>query len=1334
MANQPLYQIQALLEKLNNPDSDFRFMSLNDLHSHLMSNSNPLSSDAGLSSRVVDGVIKALDDANGEVQNLAVKCLGPLVLKVKETQIAPILDRLAQLAINSTDPSIPSTALRTVISNLPRPGCINAMTGPVITPAAAQNLQIAAAATNAISRHLIPKLLAMLGPDAQKGANIDSVDVLVEVLRCFGGILGGAEVEQFQVKVMGILENDRSSGVVKKRAVTALSLLCVYSPDILLSSFISHLIESFKIEGTSPQRIRLYVSVTGAMARAIPDRFGPYLRTLAPFILGLVNGKDLEDQEFGDEPDMEQDELKEAALVALEAFQSMCPGEMRRFTAEVLAAGIRFLKYDPNYADPGEGDEDMDAEEEEEEEGYDGEDFEEDGNFSDEDDISWKVRRCSAKLLSTVIRTRAGDLLEDGTLYKEVAPILVDRFMEREENVRLEVLATATVLVRKTGEISTAAAPSGSPTAANRKRRREPSDVSAIEAMVEDRTSTPIQIQGPTASLASLIPKISKALAKTLKGKAITLSTKQASITLLLAIVDVLHGGLQDVLASFIEPIIDATKGGTGFLSGQTHTAGATALGSISGAGVAASATGSSLRIEVLKLVGKTCAEHPRQVVEPYLKDLVPAVVAAIQERFYKISSQALSTAAEIIKMLTAEGHEADGANYLDHLYNAILQKISSSETDLEVRERAIYCMGILLSRTSATAEAISNDKRQAGLDVLLERLRNETTRVTAARAIDLVAKNAKTTDDLRADWVSEVVTELGAQLRKVNRSLRGASLDGLRSIVSNEFGRALLTAEARNELLGVLTPLLVLNDLHLLGPALIIMRLLIETKQVAVIKPMVEAVCSLVKTHQGSGSTLNNVVSLVNAIGRESEEGKTDLMMGLLKDVGVLGETAVVAKVIGNLLVSGGGKQGGLNVGVEDFVIEMKTAGDDHRKCLALMVLGEAGLKMGPSFPIGPEVFLEQFQAKSEDVPIAAAVALGLAGAGSVEKYLPVIMQSLQANNAKDQYLLLHSLKEIIQHSNSTTADIKPYAKHMWSSLFAIAKNDDSKAVGAECVGRLTIIDPYSFLPELQKHLNSSDSSVRGMVISAIRYTFTDTLASYDDLLRPIVVDFLTVMVEDREFENRRLALTALNSAAHNKPHLIMPHLERLLPLVYRESVIRPELVREVQMGPFKHKVDDGLEVRKSAYETLYALLETSFSGINPIDFYTRVIAGLEDEHDIRVLCNLMLTKLTVLAKDETLARVDDISEKFKTTLSFKHKDNAVKQELEKHAELVRSTLRASVAVNKECGAALLGDNPAGRGKKWLQYWEWVRGTFPLELRGLEMEETGAVGMGEAY
>lgn len=59
---------------MSSPDSDYRFMSLNDLLSILTSpNASLTQADSNLTSRVIDGVVKALDDANGEVQNLAVK-------------------------------------------------------------------------------------------------------------------------------------------------------------------------------------------------------------------------------------------------------------------------------------------------------------------------------------------------------------------------------------------------------------------------------------------------------------------------------------------------------------------------------------------------------------------------------------------------------------------------------------------------------------------------------------------------------------------------------------------------------------------------------------------------------------------------------------------------------------------------------------------------------------------------------------------------------------------------------------------------------------------------------------------------------------------------------------------------------------------------------------------------------------------------------------------------------------------------------------------------------------------------------------------------------------
>lgn len=101
-------------------------------------------------------------------------------------------------------------------------------------------------------------------------------------------------------------------------------------------------------------------------------------------------------------------------------------------------------------------------------------------------------------------------------------------------------------------------------------------------------------------------------------------------------------------------------------------------------------------------------------------------------------------------------------------------------------------------------------------------------------------------------------------------------------------------------------------------------------------------------------------------------------------------------------------------------------------------------------------------------------------------------------------------------------------------------------------------------------------------MVIQALRFTLADSDETFDEILRPSLVRMLTTMLNDLNLENRRLALGALNSATHNQRDILLPHLAELLPLVMKESKVKPELVRDVAMGPFKHKVDDGLEVRK--------------------------------------------------------------------------------------------------------------------------------------------------------
>jgi len=220
-----------------------------------------------------------------------------------------------------------------------------------------------------------------------------------------------------------------------------------------------------------------------------------------------------------------------------------------------------------------------------------------------------------------------------------------------------------------------------------------------------------------------------------------------------------------------------------------------------------------------------------------------------------------------------------------------------------------------------------------------------------------------------------------------------------------------------------------------------------------------------------------------------------------------------------------------------------------------------------------------------------------------------------------------------------------------------------------------------------------------------------------------------LTTMLNETDLENRRLALTTLNSATHNKPDLVLPHLDTLLPLAMKETVPNPALIREVQMGPFKHKVDDGLELRKSAYETLYALLETSWGRLEVADVYARVVAGIDDDHDIRILCTLMLGKLLALASfDETKGWLEILADKFKGVLSVRLKDGAVKQEVERLGEASRAVVKVSLLVCKEVPqaaevpAAMGGEVDAGV-RAWAAYWEWVRKECAPLVKAVEEE-----------
>lgn len=1071
--NPTAHNVAQLLPRFADDDPDFRFMALSDLHDILLiAHPGLLLHDDVVSAKTVEGLLTTLVDTNGEVQNQAIKCLGPFVNKISDKTLPVMIDKLSTLPTgNTVDQSIPAMALREVVITLPRP-----------TTGAARSKSVQDA-YSAISRVLIPRLIGynviqpaqqgltqppkgMLESDLEKGSDSNALDVLIEVAKCFGPMLQDVEIQALQQITFAILENDRASSMMKKKSVTAISVLAGYFSDQLLSSFLSKVIELLRDPHLTRSKRKLYITILGSMARSIPRKFGPYLKTLAPFVLSALSTQEQdEEMDTSDdegERDPEIDEVLEAALIALDGFLASCSQDMRMYTDETIEAATRYLKYDPNLAQDDDDDEDDDDMPSDEEDALEGDDFEEETGYDDDEDASWKVRRCAAKVLYTLISTRSnGDLLDDGTLYDRVAPALITRFKEREDNVRLEVLATLSNLIKKSGDgpspvkFADETPQSGTmPPPPSKKRRRGGSDASMFDLQVNSSLSmgyaspapagTPPV--GPRASLAKISPEIVKGIAQLLKQSSCPPTTKQASISLIKDIVITQRGGLDGYLNQLINPVVEAAK----ITGGSTSSA---------------SATANTLRTQALQLIGAIADTHSSKSIQPYVAAIIDALLRGVKDKYSKLSIEALAATEQVIKALTpprAATAGTENQQYLEQLFDALVNRISANDADVEVRRSAIHVLGLLLGRSSGEQGLLSSPKRTAGLELLVERLKNELTRLASVRAVDSVAAHTKAQDELSARWVQNVALELAAQLRKASRVLRGASLSALRTLSLNSLSRSQLDNKTKAQVVEMLLPLLNASDLHLLGPALIILATFVKDDAQAIMTPSLNDALCQVAQGSISGTPLDALLQLVRTIG-EQRAGKA-LMQALLQQVGVSGHPEVVGKVIGNLLVYGGDSVG---VKLEQFITELETAQDDKRKCLALVVLGESALRLGSQSSIDPKLFIKYFSAKSENVPLAAAVALGRAGAGSVSKYLPVILSSM-GQPSSPQYLFLHAIKEILQHDD-TESEIIPYTSTLWQNLVVASQLEDNKAIGAECIGRLTIIDPKTYLPQLQ-------------------------------------------------------------------------------------------------------------------------------------------------------------------------------------------------------------------------------------------------------------------------
>lgn len=398
------------------------------------------------------------------------------------------------------------------------------------------------------------------------------------------------------------------------------------------------------------------------------------------------------------------------------------------------------------------------------------------------------------------------------------------------------------------------------------------------------------------------------------------------------------------------------------------------------------------------------------------------------------------------------------------------------------------------------------------------------------------------------------------------------------------------------------------------------------------------------------------------------------------------------IAQCVAALACAGGQQQVASTVPALLPSIKPGSAASEGGQRCALLCLGEIGARTDmAAFPGIEQAVCSCLQSPSEEVAASASAALGGIATGNLQRYVPFLLDHIKAaakSAPKQQYLLLKSLNEVVtslaRQGDGATKLSDAQREEVLSLLFSEPDGEEEcRNVVAQCMGHLALLCPQQLVPAMATHVNAPLPTMRQVVVTAAKYMVLEQPHAVDEQLHGLLSECLA-LIGDPDRHVRRAALHTLSGAAHNKPALVSDQLPVLLQLVYNQTQVDESLIRQVDLGPFKHKIDDGLEVRKAAFECMDVLLDRCSGKIDKEEYIRYLESGLRDHYDVKMPCHLMLSKLAAVAPGPLQAALPRLADPLEKTLTAKLKSDAVKQEVDRNEDMLRSCLRAVDAISR--------------------------------------------------
>lgn len=301
-------------------------------------------------------------------------------------------------------------------------------------------------------------------------------------------------------------------------------------------------------------------------------------------------------------------------------------------------------------------------------------------SYSDDDDISWKVRHSAAKCIEAVVVTQH-DILQT-SYYRKIIPVLVERFLERENTVKSDIFHCFNTILQQTK------------TAYAHQQQQHHNNSSSYHddenSMDTDSTSSKHAHVSP---LAEYVPSIVRALAKIMKDK--DSKNREGSLIVLTNLVHV----QRNILNEHIDVIVPNTLYSLSTSDKSKKSKGQAADGKAAQTG--SKALHSNLKITALAFLYALLQTHNDSArFHKHIKTMMPLIIAHANDSFYKIASEALLVLQELVKIIRPKSSVAiqpEFMPFVEQIYECAHKRLKQKDFDQEVKERAITCFAYVI-------------------------------------------------------------------------------------------------------------------------------------------------------------------------------------------------------------------------------------------------------------------------------------------------------------------------------------------------------------------------------------------------------------------------------------------------------------------------------------------------------------------------------------------------------------------------------------------------------------------------------------------------------------